>query len=114
MFLTLPSVDHGFNALPNQTDTLLYQITLEAETDKHVAGYFEYRPNPVIGDIASGGISIVRLSLRIVSTTLEANNNASQRFFKCLFRTFFSDWKNMKYSFVKMHSKLDVSAKSTM
>ena len=62
VFLTLPSVEYGFNALPNQTDTLLYQITLEAGTDKHFAGYFEYRPNPVIGDIASGGISISRLS----------------------------------------------------
>ena len=65
IFLTLPSVEYGFNALPNQSDTLLYQITLEAETDKHEAGYFEYRPNPVIGDIASGGISIARLSLWI-------------------------------------------------
>ena len=56
---TLPSVGYGFNALPNQTDHLLYQISLESGKDKYQVAYFEYRSNPVIRNITSR-MSILR------------------------------------------------------
>ena len=48
-----------FRTMPSEYDHPFYRILLEVGTTAHGVSYFEYRSNPVIGNITST-ISIVR------------------------------------------------------